>query len=351
MNPPPRGARLPTLPELVDRKLYKTGQTRGATVREIYQNRVGRNSTVLIPFAVWDECRVPDDGSGAYENGFIVLVDPGWYFTSIDAERELDSRGVRLGTNALLLFQQRSEWRDFALADGDQLPNGEPFAPATSRVAPLGGTYLARVHSTTAAEGGEAVVRGYNQTSLRGAGIRVYEYASSQALADTRLQLEALFWHCHDSTASVLAAGMSRSDHDDRMRSKLTEAMLAGLLDYDRLQLARMLDDQRRTICPLCLNLISADEFMRRGEQAEGRMTWDNTITEVSLFHIEELRVGKLQHKPYNLGWGHHFCNVVVKDAGIIPTLRWMKGVLENNGDSWAAIDEAEESVEQGVDL
>jgi len=37
-----------------------------------------------------------------------------------------------------------------------------------------------------------------------------------------------------------------------------------------------------------------------------------------------------LQHKPYNLGWGHHFCNVVARDAGIMETLDWMKGVLEN---------------------
>lgn len=46
-----RKVSLEKLPPLVERKIYKTGQTRGASNSEIYQNRVGRNSTVLIPLA------------------------------------------------------------------------------------------------------------------------------------------------------------------------------------------------------------------------------------------------------------------------------------------------------------
>lgn len=43
--------KLPKLPQLLDRKIYKTGQTRGADDDVIYQNRVARNSTVLIPYS------------------------------------------------------------------------------------------------------------------------------------------------------------------------------------------------------------------------------------------------------------------------------------------------------------
>ena len=42
--------RLAKLPQLLDRKIYKTGQTRGADDDELYQNRVLRSSTVLIPY-------------------------------------------------------------------------------------------------------------------------------------------------------------------------------------------------------------------------------------------------------------------------------------------------------------
>lgn len=84
--------------------------------------------------------------------------------------------------------------------------------------------------------------------------------------------------------------------------------------------------------------LLPGKLFFKRGEQAEGRETWDITVIEVSLFHIDELRVGKFQHKPYNLGWGYHFCNVVTKDAGIDGTLTWMQTVLDRNLNSgWSA--------------
>ena len=43
----------------------------------------------------------------------------------------------------------------------------------------------------------------------------------------------------------------------------------------------------------------------------------DLTVTEINLFHIRELRIGEFNHRPYNLGWGHHHCNVVCKDSGL----------------------------------
>ena len=76
---------------------------------------------------------------------------------------------------------------------------------------------------------------------------------------------------------------------------------------------------------------ISAIGFCRKIQQAEGRVVPDLTVTEVSLFHIRELRTGEFNHRPYNLGWGHHHCNVVVKDSGIEPTLDWMRRVLITN--------------------
>ena len=77
--------------------------------------------------------------------------------------------------------------------------------------------------------------------------------------------------------------------------------------------------------------MLSAHGFMSRLMQAEGREVHDLTVTEINLFHIKELRYGQFNHKPYNLGWGHHHCNVVVKDSGIDETLQWMIRVIERN--------------------
>jgi len=86
--------RLPALPTLLERKLYKTGQTRGADDDVIYQNRVSRSSTVLIPYACWDICAKPQDGSSGYENGFIVLISPREYFGTPDIKTVLARKGL-----------------------------------------------------------------------------------------------------------------------------------------------------------------------------------------------------------------------------------------------------------------
>ncbi len=68
-------------------------------------------------------------------------------------------------------------------------------------------------------------------------------------------------------------------------------------------------------------------------EQAEGRLVHDLTVTKINLFHISELRISKLNHCPYNIGWGHHHCNAVVKDSGIRKTIEWMRDVVRRNID------------------
>ena len=325
-----RSDKLEKLPLPIHRKLDKTGQTRGASVGEIYQNRVNRNSTVLIPWSYWDRCKPPIEGNDGYQHGFIVLVDPTWYFGTPNADAVMAKEGVVLGENAMLLFQQRFEWDAHSVEVGNLLPNGVPFRPPTRREAPIGGSFMARIHSTTA-PGTSQIDYGFNETDLRGAGIRVYEYASAKTIKATRMQLEAIFWLAEDSHEAVTASGMSSAGAEQRRDAVLNEAEAAGLLDYQRLEDLRIIDAEHLCICPLCLKRMKASEFSSRDEQAEGRETWDLTITMASLFHVEELRLGWLRHKPYNLGWGHHYCNVVVKDTGIDGTLNWMDDVLAAN--------------------
>lgn len=298
MSRPRSADRLPGLPDFLKTKIYKTGQTRGADDDEIFQNRVGRNSTVLIEYDQWAACAKPDDGSDGYAKGFIVLVDPGWYFGTRRADERLAADGLALGRNALVFYQTRGQW------DAHN-PEGLGWTVPTSRLAPLGGKYAARISATTA-EGGEKIVRGFSSTSLKGAGIRVYEYASEDTIKWCRLQLEALVWSCSNAVAAMVSADMAKPDAIRRERAVREAAHAAGMLDVDRLRSLRIVNHNGFTICPLCLDEIPASLFFSRIVQAEGRKTLDQTVTEVSLFHIQELRVGRLQHRPYNLGWGHH---------------------------------------------
>lgn len=311
--------RVPSLPELLQRKISKTGQTRGADDDEIYQNRVNRSNTVLIPYGCWGKC-----GSQVYENGFIVLLSPEQYFADPNISAELSARGLALGVNALVFYERRGDWDKYN-------PQKLGWRPARRRRNPLGGNYVARVPATTALENGKRIVAGFERTSNKGAGIRVYEYASAVTIADCRHQLEALFWLCEDSERVAIANGMSAEDVLIRKRGNLDDCRRLGLLDLERLQTARILDAEGKTVCPLCLERLSSSGFFTRMAQAEGRIVHDLTITELNLFHISELRYGALNHGPYNVGWGHHHCNVVVKDSGIVETLKWMKRVVERN--------------------
>jgi hypothetical protein len=129
----------------------------------------------------------------------------------------------------------------------------------------------------------------------------------------------------------VKSNGMEEEAAIIRKEAILNTAKTSGLLDYSKLISARIINKEHQSICPLCLEPLSANGFFNKMEQAEGREVSDLTITQLNLFHINELRLGELNHSTYNLGWGHHHCNVVVKDAGIIPTLNWMNNVIDRN--------------------
>lgn len=311
--------RLPKLPKLLGRKIYKTGQTRGADDDQIFQNRVGRNSTVLIPLSVWRDHT--NMRSVPYENGFIVLVPPTDYFETFG--QDISTLGLTLGSNALVYYEKRDDWLKYS-------PEKFGFVEPSSRKAPLEGHFAARIANTTA-EGDSRINIGFTSTGLKGAGIRLYEYADKTALDTTRLQLEAVFWHAVDVDEKMLSAGMSADEIKGRKNPVIGKADQRGLLDYGQLVEARVLNSSHELVCPLCLEPISAAGFLSRLPQASGRERHDLTVTEINLFHIEELAFGKFNHRPYNLGWGHHHCNVVCKDAGIGQTLEWMKGVLERN--------------------
>lgn len=312
--------RLPKIPSLLDRKIYKTGQTRGADDDQIFQNRVGRASTVLIPLSVYLEHEALREME--YENGFIVLIRPEEYFTHWK-DAGLENIGLALGENALIFYELREEWNRWN-------PEDAGFEVPSSRTSPLGGHYVARVANTTSAND-ERINIGYTSTGLKGAGIRLYEYASNETANNCRTQLEAVFWCAVDATETMVDAGMTEKDIKVRKEAILDKAEKDGLLDWDILQKNRIVNASKELVCPLCLERISARGFISRLAQAAGRERHDLTVTEINLFHINELAYGVFNHRPYNLGWGHHHCNVVCKDAGIDETLGWMRAVLDRN--------------------
>lgn len=303
-------------------KLDKTKQTRGADDDVIYQNRVKRNSTVLIPFRDYDLCSVYPYNEHEYENGFIVLIKPEDYFEG-NYKTYLASKGLALGKNLLVFYETREQWKNY--------PVPKNWKPANSRISPLGGQYIARIPATTA-KNEHKIIKGYNTAKLKGAGIRVYEYADNKTIEDCRIQLEYVFWKCFD--IDIFLQQCSKEEREELIKRKEKVVKLAvegGLADTNKLVSARIINSDGVTICPLCLKPISALGFASKMVQAEGRDVPDLTVTNVSLFHIKELRTGEFNHRLYNLGWGHYHCNVTTADMGVQGTLKWMKDILSAN--------------------
>ena len=317
---------MPKLPQLLERKLIKKGQTRGADDDVIFQNRVSRSNTVLIPFHQWQTNLELRNMSDQFERGYIVLISPTDYFSVENPTDYFNEFNLVLGSNALVFYETRADWETY-------FPDNYGWTYANSRTNPLGGQYVARVPANTSFDAvrSQKVNLGYATQSPKGAGIRLYEYASRKTIKECRLQLEAIFWLCVDAIDAMINNGMTREDAELRRRLVLGETHRHGLLDFEKLRSRRIINSQNHTICPLCLRELSGEEFLNRLAQPEGREVPDLTVTQVNLFHIEELKYGAFNHRQYNLGWGCHFCNVVVKDSGIYPTLDWMQEVIIKN--------------------
>ncbi|MFK0731915.1 MAG: BstXI family restriction endonuclease, partial [Gloeotrichia echinulata HAB0833] len=219
------------LPNLLSSKIYKTGQTRGADDDVIFQNRVNRNNTVLIPHSFYETCKNAPDNNGKYENSFIVLVNPEEYFTNKTFPVKLKKQGLEIGKNALLFYYSREQWSKFPPAN---------MSPAESRTSPLGGEYVARVPATTSSSD-KKIQHGFASSQLKGAGIRVYEYASQQTIRLCQIQLKYIYWQCFDSEEVSRQEGMTKEQVFERRKYIQQEVLMLRLQDKTRLVEARIL--------------------------------------------------------------------------------------------------------------
>ncbi|WPO78276.1 BstXI family restriction endonuclease [Flavobacterium sp. KACC 22761] len=313
--------RLPKLPPLLQSKIYKTGQTRSANDDVIYQNRANRNGTVLIPFESINLFDISDFTSNRFESGFIVVLSPEEYYSNPDTPVLMKARKLKLGVNAILLYETRAQWNEFN-------PYKNKLSVAEKRTSPIDGHFVARIPSSSPKE--EKIILGFNTSSCKGAGIRVAEYAPLSTIKSSHLQLEYLFWLCYNSKEIALGAGMTESEIENRIAAISTACHNQKLANTDRLYKTRIIDNSKNTICPLCLKKLSADAFLLNFFESSEKLDISKEISPINLFYINQLKTGEFNHAPYNLAWGHQNCNMICKETGVIETIKWMKEVVVN---------------------
>ena len=114
------------------------------------------------------------------------------------------------------------------------------------------GEYIARIPATTANEDGDKIIVGYNSSSLKGAGIRVYEYADTETIGLCKIQLEYAFWQCYDINSFIEFSDDSEAMSARKLNIEKACKREKGLADTKKLIESRILNHKGQTICPLC---------------------------------------------------------------------------------------------------
>jgi len=368
------------LPQKVTKRIRKTKE--GRQGNKIYNRRNRRDYRVLIQYNIWNS--LIDNPSkkeflDKFEEGYVVLVKPETYFGNNYPEKSDDlNEKFKLGHNGFIFYTLKedyddytplSEWeevfelnnkgnRDFNTWAGDyalNIKNGKK------------GNKISLICKTNHSQGEKSEIKKimkerFNLDSYPkqcGLGNYDYDYANPETIEDVKYQMSYLLlnskskknesfpeyiYNNYDHVKNEKEDTKTFKKHmkeDKETYIKNFEAEFKlfteecerrNLLDFDELyELGVWNKETSEAICPLCKKPIYAEEFFEDVKQQEGREVDDNTQKSIVLMHVDALRPGKLNHRQYNLGWGHNYCNLIQGDKDISETIGAIEGILESN--------------------
>lgn len=341
----------------------------------IYQNEWNKGLPICEPldFNILTE----------FKRGYAVLITPEEFFGSNHPAPSIDLHPkFKLGVTGFIYYSNiseyekyppRSEWHEvYELnTEGNQFNNPETWV----------GHYVLNIKNSNPHRISEICKTSKYQDKNKikyffqekypklntypaqtGLGNYDYDYASPETIENVKYQMLYLalcakesdgtsFFQYIKKNALLLEDKKDKNDNDDYKEpyktffNNLNYCLLAEeefknfekkckekeLLNFEKLwEIGAWDKDKKLPICPLCGKYIEPHEFFEGVEQAEGREVKDNTQRAIVLMHIDALRPGKLNHRPYNLGWGHNFCNTIQGDKDISETIEELKKIISN---------------------
>jgi len=97
-----------------------------------------------------------------------------------------------------------------------------------------------------------------------------------------------------------------------------------GMLDVQRMKAVGMLSKNGIAQCPFCREELSFQELINQAPQQVGRQLSSSNATALHLMHIEPLKMGAFNHKPYNLALGHAKCNHAQGEDSIDESINFL---------------------------
>lgn len=364
------------LPYKLIKRIKKTKE--GRSGNEIYKRRNRRNYRVLMQYDIWNS--FIDNPSkkeflDKFEEGYAVLVSPRTYFgDNYPNKSDKLNNKFKLGHNGFVFYTLLSEYehykpltewddvyeldttgnRDFNTWVGDyalNVKNGNHVSMICKKNHP----------KKEKDEISSLLKQKFNLTSVPaqcGLGNYDYDYAKPETIDNVQYQMlylilnsktkdnksfpEFIYEHYDDikknedlNLFKKYMGGRKEkyiSDFQNEFQMFVNECERRGLLNFDKLSDLGVWNKRTsEAICPLCHKPVYAEEFFDDIVQAEGRQVLDNTQKSIVLMHVDALRPGKLNHKPYNLGWGHNFCNLIQGDKDISETIISIKEILASH--------------------
>lgn len=374
------------LPYKISKKIEKTTEARTGT--GIYKRRNRRNYRAIMQYSTWNKIingELPNI-LPQYASGYAILISPREYFGNNypNPTPELNS-SFQIGVNGFVYYSLISDFNKYPPLDdwkeviefntkstatesnwkGEFALNIKNSKPSKLSLICYDAKKEAKTQKKDDVEAyvktnypGETMISNFPEQC--GLGNYDYDYASPNMQVNVELQMLLLLFSCPASDGSDFPHYLINNKNDilEPSSNKDRPTFVAfindtdtyinyfnemyeefkrycstelDLLNYTALQDVSALNSNHQTICPLCRKPLQLDEFFGEILQAEGRQVLDNTQREIVLMHITALRSGYLNHRCYNLGWGHNYCNLIQGDKSISETIEELRRILASH--------------------
>ena len=369
------------LPYKLKKRINKTAE--GRQGNEIYNRRNRRDYRVLMQYTTWNQLISSVEGRTFlknFEEGYVVIINPEDYFgNNYPNKSNRLSKEFILGKTGFVLYSVLSDYKTYPpLKEWNEVyelnTTGKPINDDTwsgdYALNIKNGNYISPICETNRNSKDTKLVQQKVKDMFNldipvkevpkqaGLGNYDYDYANVETKENVKFQMLYLILRCQshkgesfpeyifnnfidiqdpkDGKTFIKMMQSSKEEYINKFNKEFKLFSKAceerNLLNYNELNhLGVWNSKESRIICPLCHKPLFADEFFDDVKQMEGRQVIDNTQKSIVLMHVDALRPKKLNHRPYNLGWGHMYCNTIQGDKDISETIEVLEEIIDSH--------------------
>jgi hypothetical protein len=366
-------------PYKIRKRITKTKDARSGAL--IYKRRNNRSYRVLIQYKTFEKSMKTDPNFlDNFINGFVVLISPNDYFVKNVTKESYFDVNLILGINSIVYYSSIEEvnkfpipkdWKnvfeiytdgslegswtgDYALEISNAVP--QRLSPICDNKIKDNKNLIKDFFAGLLAIEPEKYVTYRKKSPPAQAGLGNYDFDFADDATQSKVCNQILWmllntktkdgddyfefiknseptskiWHTKDSSLLKKKGSWKADDYQKAYLKFSKKAENDALLDTEKLSELGVWDSVSNVpICPLCKYKIYLEDFFDSTPQDEGREVATNTSKEIVLMHIRALIPGELNHRPYNLGWGHSYCNRLQGNMSIDDTISKLRGIIK----------------------